>query len=94
MHQRFGPLVLSAHLHAVRSLEVLDRRGLAQKLWIGDCREVGVGARFADDPLHLVSGVHRNRGLGHHHGEVVEDAARASTRLAQKRRRDQRLNRL
>ena len=42
-HHRPGALVVEADDHAVRPLEVLDRRAFAQELRVGDHRDVGVG---------------------------------------------------
>jgi hypothetical protein len=48
-------------------LEVLDRRALAQELRIRDDPGLPVGRGLADDPLDLVAGADRDRGLGDDH---------------------------
>ena len=55
----------------VGPLEVIDRRPFAEEFRIGDDGEFGVGTKFPNDPLHLVAGADRYRGLGDDHRETV-----------------------
>ena len=53
--------IVGADHHPVGTLEILDRRALAQKLRVRHDGEIGVRAKLADDPLDLVAGADRNR---------------------------------
>jgi hypothetical protein len=62
--------IVGADDDAVRVFEVLDGGAFAQELGVRDHGEIGVGARFLDDALHLIAGADRHGGLGDDDGEA------------------------
>ena len=69
-HHAPSPLVVGADYDAIRVLEVLDCRALAQKLRVGDDGEVGIGARPANDAVDIVIGSDRDRRFDGDPGEL------------------------
>ena len=91
-HDLARALVLGADDDAVGTLEVLDRRALAQEFGIGHDGEVGVGPRLADDALDLVAGSDRNGRFRDDHGKAV-DAPRRSRAPPRRHRRGRHVRR-
>ena len=86
-HHPARPLVLGADHDAVRPLEVLDRRALAQEFRIRHHREIGVGAELADDRLDLVVGADRDGRFGHDDREAIHLARDLARRRRRRRTR-------